>query len=218
MRMLTACLIGVVLLSGAVWSYQQLEAVSIPTREWSITVAGSDATKPLPKVGDSIELHSPAGSQEELGPKVVTGTVHTVQAAPGQSAAIVTVRAVNAVQEAATPERDQTLVAGDYRGTVSLAQAVPYFDILYLQAGVVGVILVLGTILTYWLVGVRKNSVEFLIATDGEMRKVNWSTRREVMGSTWVVIGACFLIAAFLFLVDAAFSGFFQFVGLLKQQ
>ncbi|MBL8964243.1 MAG: preprotein translocase subunit SecE [Phycisphaerae bacterium] len=56
-----------------------------------------------------------------------------------------------------------------------------------------------------------------MIATDGEMKKVNWSTRREVLGSTWVVIGACFLIATFLFIVDIAFSSFFEFVGLLKR-
>ena len=28
-----------------------------------------------------------------------------------------------------------------------------------------------------------------MIATEGEMKKVNWSTRREILGSTWIVIG-----------------------------
>ena len=34
-----------------------------------------------------------------------------------------------------------------------------------------------------------------MIATEGEMKKVNWSTRREIIGMTWVVIGLTVFIA-----------------------
>ena len=40
-----------------------------------------------------------------------------------------------------------------------------------------------------------------LIATDGEMKKVNWSTRKEIVGSTWVVVAATFLLTAVLIAV-----------------
>ena len=75
----------------------------------------------------------------------------------------------------------------------------------------------MGAILTYWLVGVSPRTVEFLIATDGEMKKVNWSSRRDVMGSTWVVILWSVLIAGGLFTVDLAFAKLFQLIGVLQQ-
>lgn len=79
-------------------------------------------------------------------------------------------------------------------------------------AAVIGVI---GLGLTYLLIYQRQNSAEFLIATEGEMKKVNWSSRREVMGSTWVVIFVSLSIAVILWLVDLGFSSLFRSVGLL---
>ena len=43
-------------------------------------------------------------------------------------------------------------------------------------------------VLTYWVVGVNRKANDFFIATEGEMKKVNWSTRAEVIRSTKVVI------------------------------
>lgn len=79
-----------------------------------------------------------------------------------------------------------------------------------------GVVLVLSGILIYYLVYVRRGSSEFLIATEGEMRKVNWSTRREVIGSTWVVIAISAIIALILFGSDLVFRAFFDAIGVLK--
>ena len=41
--------------------------------------------------------------------------------------------------------------------------------------------------------------VDFLIATDGEMKKVNWSTARDIRMSTVVVIFASLVLAGCLF-------------------
>ena len=43
--------------------------------------------------------------------------------------------------------------------------------------------------------------VDFLIATEGEMKKVNWSTQEQVIGSTVVVISVMVFLAVLLFLV-----------------
>src|SRR3712207_9446120 len=59
-------------------------------------------------------------------------------------------------------------------------------------------------------------NVDFLIATDSEMKKVNWTSRRELIGSTKVVIVFMFLIAAFLFVIDVVFSYFFYMIDVLK--
>jgi preprotein translocase SecE subunit len=86
-----------------------------------------------------------------------------------------------------------------------------------LVAGIAaGVVILAGLTLVLWLVYVRKQSSEFLIATDGEMKKVNWSTRREVIGSTWVVIIVALVLAVVLFLVDLLFRWFFSTIGIIQ--
>ena len=75
---------------------------------------------------------------------------------------------------------------------------------------------VLGVI-GWMLIGAKPRPVEFLIATEGEMKKVNWSTRREVSGSTTLVIGFTFFIALICFLVDLGFQVFFQAINVLEQ-
>ena len=219
--MLTACLLGVLLISAAAWAYHEVEVIRIPTKEWNVTVALDTSVQnvqaPTAKEGDTAEFYAQGATTGEAGPKALTAAVKSLKASGGQNQVVLTVRDLSPIQTAAIPDRDQTVTAGSLKGTVTMAQQVPYFDMLYLQAGVVGLILVTGAIMIYWLVGIKEGSVEFLIATDGEMKKVNWSTRKEVLGSTWVVIGACFLIAAFLFVIDISFSALFELIGLLKK-
>jgi preprotein translocase SecE subunit len=90
------------------------------------------------------------------------------------------------------------------------------FPVLYLQAGVAGAIILAATAFLYWIVAVKPRTVEFFIATEGEMQKVNWSSRREILGSTWVVIGVSLIIAAVLFFTDLLFSTFFKSIDLLQ--
>jgi preprotein translocase SecE subunit len=55
-----------------------------------------------------------------------------------------------------------------------------------------------------------------MIATEGEMKKVNWSSRREVLGSTWIVIALTIFIAILCFSYDRIFQIFFQWMGVLE--
>jgi len=79
-------------------------------------------------------------------------------------------------------------------------------------------ILVLGVIgaIAYWLIGSHPRTVDFLIATEGEMKKVNWSTRKEVTGSTMLVIGFTFFLALICFGLDQFFAFFFQLIHVLE--
>jgi preprotein translocase subunit SecE len=70
--------------------------------------------------------------------------------------------------------------------------------------------------LVVWHFTNKPTVVDFLIQTDSEMKKVNWTSRRELIGSTKVVIGFMFLIAAFLFLMDVFFGYLFYFMKVLK--
>lgn len=59
-------------------------------------------------------------------------------------------------------------------------------------------------------------NVDFLIATDSEMKKVNWTSRKELIGSSKVVILFMFFIAAYLFLNDILFGAIMYWIDVLK--
>src|SRR5438876_5472225 len=60
---------------------------------------------------------------------------------------------------------------------------------VYVQASAAVALMALAGWLAYSLIGRKPKVVEFMIATESEMKKVNWSSRKEIIGSTWVVIG-----------------------------
>ena len=72
-------------------------------------------------------------------------------------------------------------------------------------------------LLVFWLMNKPANA-DFLIATDSEMKKVNWTSRKELMGSTKVVIIFMFLIAFLLFSFDLFFGYLFYFMNVLKNR
>lgn len=49
-----------------------------------------------------------------------------------------------------------------------------------------------------------KTMVEFLGEVKAELSKVAWPSRDEAVASTWVVIGAVVVVAAWIFVVDKA--------------
>jgi preprotein translocase subunit SecE len=75
--------------------------------------------------------------------------------------------------------------------------------------------LVLSTILVWKIINSPTNA-DFLIATDSEMKKVNWTSRKELIGSTKVVVFFMIIIATVLFLVDVFFGYLFYFLHVLK--
>jgi len=79
-------------------------------------------------------------------------------------------------------------------------------------AAVFGVVYVL---FVYWLMN-RSTNAEFMIATDSEMKKVNWTSRKELIGSTRVVVVFMILIAIILFVIDVLFQTFFYMIDVLK--
>ncbi len=88
---------------------------------------------------------------------------------------------------------------------------------IYVQAITAAVVIALLGWLLYYLVYMKPKVGDFLIATEGEMKKVNWSTRREIFGSTLVVISLTLLIAVVIFILDyLIFTPFFKWVNVLE--
>ncbi len=83
----------------------------------------------------------------------------------------------------------------------------------YIRFGVPAVLVVGLGILMFWIVN-RPASADFMIATESEMKKVSWSSRKEILGSTKVVIVTTFIMAGVLFGVDVLFAKLFDWLGL----
>ena len=71
-------------------------------------------------------------------------------------------------------------------------------------------------LLIYRAVGSSPRTGDFLIATEGEMKKVNWPAKKEVRGATWVVVGTVVLMTILLYCADLLFTQFFQMIGILE--
>ena len=83
-----------------------------------------------------------------------------------------------------------------------------------LRFGIPTLLVVLFGLLVFRLVN-RQRSADFLIATEGEMKKVSWSSRKEIVGSTKVVIVTTLILAVLLFGVDIIFTLAFRFMGII---
>ncbi len=81
--------------------------------------------------------------------------------------------------------------------------------------GTVGFLAVMAFAM-YWVVGLNRKANDFFIATEGEMKKVSWSTRQEVVRSTKVVITLVVIMSILLFVGDLLFMVFFNQIGVLK--
>jgi preprotein translocase SecE subunit len=91
-------------------------------------------------------------------------------------------------------------------------------ETVYVQGGAAVLVTAVFGVLGFWLLARRRPVVDFMIATEGEMKKVNWSSRREILGSTWVVIGLTIVVAILCAVFDLVFARFFQAINVLEMQ
>jgi preprotein translocase subunit SecE len=87
----------------------------------------------------------------------------------------------------------------------------------HLQEPRAGYLLVLGFGIIYAAIIFhftnKPRNADFLIATDSEMKRVNWTSRKELIGSTQIVIWFMIVMAVVLFLYDLLFSTIFWLIG-----
>jgi preprotein translocase subunit SecE len=100
-------------------------------------------------------------------------------------------------------------------GCATLAQTLGAYQVNVYVQFILPALIVLGLawVMFRYVIN-RPAAADFLIATEGEMKKVSWSSTKEVVGSTKVVIVTTFLLAALLFLVDFVFVNLFSMIGI----
>lgn len=221
-RVLTAAVAGVLIIAAAAWGWSQAGIIRLPARQWSLALSNVQGQiNPTDIV--TFEFYDVENGNPDTLVTLGTANVERFMQGKGTSGTLVIggFGPDNETLRERASDAERMFIGAPGNETTSAivrgGTPTPIFPVLYLQAGVAGTIMLLGSIALYYFVGAQKKSVEFLVATDGEMKKVNWTSYREVKGSTIVVIAATFLIAGFLFLVDTAFSSFFSFINVLER-
>ena len=70
-------------------------------------------------------------------------------------------------------------------------------------------------LLAFWLMN-KPRVVDFLIAGEGEMKKVNWSSRKEIIASTMVVIFVVMAMSVLMAVTDVFFQFFFRAIKVIQ--
>jgi preprotein translocase SecE subunit len=217
---MSAAMAGILILAASAWLWGDIEGHSdklIPVASYTIPL--SPATGQA-SAGQMVSLRGEPATAGETGPEI--GTARVISSEPtstGGDKLVIAPPTMNAgsdvfqIKTVMPATGSSATLNGKASGP---AQAKRLFEALYLQASVVGVLMIIGTALTYYLVGMRHGSVEFLIATDGEMKKVNWSTKKNIRDSTTVVILWSLILAFGLFFIDLFFAQFFKIIGVLQ--
>jgi preprotein translocase subunit SecE len=99
-------------------------------------------------------------------------------------------------------------------GAAVLSKRLAVYGGPVLRFGLPTAMVVALAVVMFWIVN-RPRSADFMIATEGEMKKVSWSSRREIVGSTKVVIITTLIMAGTLFGVDLLFTVVFRWLGVL---
>jgi len=84
---------------------------------------------------------------------------------------------------------------------------------LRLFRAIIPLILMLACFYVLLRVVNSKRPADFMIATEGEMKKVSWSSKKEIIGSTKVVIVTLLIMGLVLFFVDLFFMRLMKFLN-----
>ena len=82
---------------------------------------------------------------------------------------------------------------------------------LWVETMVPAGLFVVLALLILWLVN-KPSIADFMVAAEGEMKKVSWSSRKEIAVSTFIVIALVILLAIFLGVTDLSFQVFFEWL------
>ncbi|MBS0195121.1 MAG: preprotein translocase subunit SecE [Planctomycetes bacterium] len=207
-RTMTAIFAGILVLACAGWAWARLSAVSLPVAEYIVPVTKASAALTAGQTVTLLKGKDAAGTATltSFVGDASSGSAHLKDLKLNPGKGLLDIDRIEAPGASGVP----------ITGIAGRAESIYLFQRIYLQAGVALAIILIGGGVIYRFVATKPTTVDFLIATDGEMKKVNWSTRKIIQDSTSVVIGATFLIAAFIFLCDFLLHRFFMLIDVFK--
>ena len=82
---------------------------------------------------------------------------------------------------------------------------------LWVETMVPAGLFVVFALLISWLMN-KPSIADFMIAAEGEMKKVSWSSRQEIAVSTFIVIVVVVIMATLLGATDILFNTFFTWL------
>ncbi|MCP4261773.1 MAG: preprotein translocase subunit SecE [Planctomycetes bacterium] len=82
---------------------------------------------------------------------------------------------------------------------------------LWIETMVPAGLFVVFALLISWLMN-KPSVADFMIAAEGEMKKVSWSSRQEIAVSTFIVIVVVAIMATLLGATDLIFNTFFTWL------
>ena len=97
-------------------------------------------------------------------------------------------------------------------GCLQLSKKLKAGDLgLWVETMVPAGLFVILALLIFWLVN-KPSLADFLIAAEGEMKKVSWSSRQEIAVSTFIVIVVVISMAVLLGTTDIGFRTLFTWL------
>ncbi len=213
-RVLTATLIALATIAVGAWAwYQTATFVSqIPKSTYEMGVRNTPTDVPG---GTTVSLMGPAdseGRQTEIG----TATLRTaLTKSTNPQKVLVDLIEIKPTLDASGTASLRT-IGGDRIADVTDRKGLAPVETQTVQAIVITIIILIGSIVAYYFTAMRPRTVDFLIATDYEMKRVNWSTRREILGSTFIVIVAALTLAITLFVFDLVLRWVFTSIDVLQ--
>lgn len=213
-RVLTATGIGILCLATAAWAYRQMTVVAdkLPRNVWAVGLQAPSGTAPEPGAQVTLFAIPPAGAHDSES--IGTATVKSWDATSTQQLRI---DGFQPAKPGVDPSLAGSVQAGSFHAPVKprSVSGLPAVAPELLSGGAAAVVILIGFVLTYYFCAMKPGSVEFLISTDMEMKKVNWSTKKDIIASTWVVVFAAVALSAALFLIDLGFQQFFKAIGII---
>lgn len=105
-------------------------------------------------------------------------------------------------------------MVGDWRVSVPFLSERPITVLPSVQWTIPLILLVVGLWFSWRLVNTPVFA-DFLIATDAELNKVSWTSRKQLIRDTIVVLVAVLLLTLFLLVVDQVWGWLFRLIGIV---
>jgi preprotein translocase SecE subunit len=225
-RMLTAVGAGVLVLAGVAWLWNLLGSLGNNSQAEAPASAVAASLAEWGREHNNADLASVRGiGRVERSPGDANTVTVTTNDTPARNIPVSFATFTEAFQRAqkrtspdVTPApivQPDVIDVANLGNTVQVSQAdFVARNRLYLQAAAAVLLIVGFGLLLFYLLN-KPRIVDFMIATEAEMRKVSWPSRREIIGSTWVVIAGTAMLAVLLLLIDLGFTWFFTRIGVL---